>query len=87
MKEFAIMDGDMFFQRLEPNERYNRNVRAIQTDAHDMSKYTPIFGHEEKWFDARTAQGYLSGLVESLRWDDQRYHAYALICKEEHHAE
>lgn len=22
MKEFAIMDGDMFFQRLEPNEHF-----------------------------------------------------------------
>ena len=84
MKKFAIMDGDMFFQRLEPNENYNRNARVIQTNAHSLSEYTPIFGHEPKWFDARTAHGYLDGLVESVRWDKEIfYKAYALICKEE----
>ena len=51
MKQFAIMDGDMFFQRLEPNERYAKSVSGIQTDLHTYSEYTPIFGHEEKWMD------------------------------------
>lgn len=48
MKQFAIMDGDMLFQRLEPNERCARSVSGIQTDRHSYSEYTPIFGHEEK---------------------------------------
>ena len=83
MKQFAIMDGDMFFQRLEPNEKYVPAGRAIQTDLHSYSEYTPVFGHEAKWFDNRTATSYLAGLVEHLRWDGDRYHAYALICKED----
>ena len=37
MKQFAIMDGDMFFQRLEPNERYAKSVSGIQTDRHSYS--------------------------------------------------
>lgn len=83
MKQFAIMDGDMFLQRLEPNERYAKSVRGIQTDLHTYSEYTPIFGHEEEWMDGRTAIGYLAGLVEHLRWEGDYYHAYALICREE----
>ena len=54
MKQFAIMDGDMFFQRLKPNERYAKSVSGIQTDLHTYSEYAPVFGHEEKWFDGRT---------------------------------
>lgn len=83
LKQFAIMDGDMFFQRLEPNERYAKSVRGIQTNLHTYSEYTPIWGQEEKWMDGRTATGYLAGLVEHLRWEGDRYHAYALICREE----
>ena len=69
MKQFAIMDGDMFFQRLEPNERYAKHVSGIQTDRHSYSEYTPIFGYEEKWMDGRTVIGYLAGLVEFQRWE------------------
>lgn len=83
MKQFAIMDGDMFFQRLDPNAKYVLVGRAIQTDLHSYSEYTPVFGHDPKWFDSRTATAYLAGLVEHLRWDGDRYHAYALICKED----
>lgn len=82
MKQFAIMDGDMFLQRLEPNERYAPAGRSIQTNLHGYSEYTPVFGHEPKWFDSRTVTGYLSGLVEHLRWEGDRYHAYAIICKD-----
>lgn len=83
MKQFAIMDGDRFFQRLEPNERYSKSVSGIQTDRHSYSEYTPIFGHEEKWMDGRTVTGYLAGLVEFQKWEGDYYHAYALICREE----
>lgn len=83
VKKFAIMDGDMFLQRLEPNDRYANSVRGIQTNLHTYSEYTPIFGHEERWFDSRTATSYLTGLVEHLRWEGDRYHAYALIFREE----
>lgn len=85
MKKFAIMDGNMFLQRLEPNERYAKSARGIQTDLHTYSEYTPIFGHEEHWMDSRTATSYLAGLVENLRWEGDRYHAYELICKEADH--
>ena len=85
MKKFAIMDGNMFLQRLEPNERYAKSARGIQTDLHTYSEYTPIFGHEEHWMDSRTATSYLAGLVENLRGEGDRYHAYALICKEADH--
>ena len=85
MKQFAIMDGDMFLQRLDPIERYAKSTRGIQTDLHTYSEYTPIFGHAEKWFDNRTVSAYLAGLVEHLRWEGDRYHAYALICKEAAH--
>ena len=85
MKKFAIMDGNMFLQRLEPNERYAKSARGIQTDLHTYSEYTPIFGHEEHWMDSRTATSYLAGLVENLRWEGDRDHAYALICKEADH--
>lgn len=82
MKVFAIMDGDMFFQRLDPNEKYAPSGRAIQTSLHSYSEYTPVFGHDPKWFDSRTVTSYLSGLTEHLRWEGDIYHAYALICKE-----
>lgn len=85
LKKFAIMDGNMFLRRLEPNERYAKSARGIQTDLHTYSDYTPIFGREEHWMDSRTATGYLAGLVENLRWEGDRYHAYALICKEDDH--
>lgn len=85
MKQFAVMDGDMFLQRLEPNERYAKSARGIQTGLHTYSEYTPIFGHEEHWMDSRTATSYLAGLVGNLRWEGDRYHAYALICKEAAH--
>lgn len=82
MKQFAIMDGDMFFQRLDPNERYSKSVSGIQTDRHSYSEYTPIFGYDEKWFDNRTVTSYLAGLVEHLRWEGS-YHTYTLIRREE----
>ena len=85
VKQFAVMDGDMFLQRLEPNERYAKSARGIQTGLHTYSEYTPIFGHEEHWVDSRTATSYLAGLVENLRWEGDRCHAYALICKEAAH--
>ena len=85
VKQFAVMDGDRFLQRLEPNERYAKSARGIQTGLHTYSEYTPIFGHEEHWMDSRTATSYLAGLVENLRWEGDRYHAYALICKEAAH--
>lgn len=44
MKQFAIMDGDMFFQRLKPNERYAKSVSGIQTDLHTYSEYAPVLG-------------------------------------------
>lgn len=83
MRRFAIMDGDMFLQRLEPNARYAKSASGIQTGLHTYSEYTPIFGHKEQWFDSRTATSYLAGLVEHLRWEGGHYHAYALICREE----
>ena len=39
VKQFAIMDGDMFFQMLKPNERYAKSVSGIQTDLHTYSEY------------------------------------------------
>lgn len=79
------MDGDMFLQRLEPNSKYVQAGRAIQSNLHSYSEYTPIFGHDPNWIDSRTAVGYLNGLVEHLRWEGDKYHAYALICREERH--
>lgn len=83
MKKFAIMDGDMFLQCMEPNDNYVPAGRAIQTNLHSFNEYNPIFGHEEKWFDARTISGMLPFLIEAERWNGMRYKAYALICKEE----
>lgn len=83
MKQFAIMDGDMFLQRLEPNERYAKSVSGIQMDRHSYSEYIPIFGHKEKWMDGRTVISHLAGLVEFQRWEGDYYHSYALICREE----
>ena len=42
MKQFAIIDGDMFFQRLKPNERYAKSVSGIQTNLHTYSERLPI---------------------------------------------
>lgn len=81
MKQFAIVEGDMFLQRVEANENYKKQSRSIQTNPHDESEFTPIFGSEPKWFDARTVQGYCKTLIESARWDDRRHITYGLICK------
>ena len=62
--------------------RAKRKIRKVRKT---YSEYTPIFGHEEHWMDSRTATSYLAGLVENLRWEGDRYHAYALICKEADH--
>lgn len=83
MKQFAIMDGDMFLQRMEPNENYVAAGRAIQTNLHSFNEYSPVFGHDEKWFDARTISGMIQSLIDAERWNGIRYKAYALICKEE----
>lgn len=83
MKKFAVMDGDMFLQRMEPNENYAPAGRAIQTNLHSFNEYSPVFGHDEKWFDARTISGMIPSLIDAERWSGIRYKAYALICREE----
>ena len=83
MKQYAIVEGDMFLQGFEPNENYKQTGRAIQTNLHDNSEYTPIFGHEPKWYDRRTATGYMQTLIECARWDDRRHITYGLIIKKE----
>lgn len=81
MKNFAIVEGDMFLQGFEPNERYKATGRAIQSNLHDLSEYTPIFGHEPKWYDCHTVIGYMQTLIECARWDDRRHVTYGLIVK------
>ena len=59
MKWFAIMDGDMFLQDVVPNKNYIRTGRAIQTNLHSYNEFSPVFAHEEKWFDSATISGML----------------------------
>lgn len=81
MKMYAITEGDMFLQRFDVNEEYKRDAKAIQSNPHDHSEFTPIFGREEKWFDCRTATGYMQSLIEHARWDDRRHITFGLIVK------
>lgn len=81
-KWFAVVDGDMFLQRFEPNEHYKTTGRAIQTNLHDQSEFTPIFAYEEKWFDPITLSGYMPILIDSARWDKRRHITYGIIARE-----
>lgn len=82
MKKFAIMDGELFLQRVEPNENYIPVGRAIQTDLHQFNEYRTVFGKEEKWFDPRTLRGYIDILIDEERWSGNDHKEYVLICKE-----
>lgn len=81
MKWFAIMDGDMFLQDFVPNKNYIRTGRAIQTNLHSYNEFSPVFSHDEKWFDSATISGMIPLLIDFERWDEGRYKSYALICK------
>ena len=83
MKLYAIIEGDMFLQRFDVNDTYNQNASAIQTNLHNHTEFTPIFAHDEKWFDCRTATGYMQSLIDYARWDNRRHVTYGLIVKQE----
>lgn len=62
MKQFAIIDGDMFLNRIEFVEKDRR--------------FIPIFSHEETWFDAKTAKGYIGVLLDDC---NAKYNYYDVL--------
>lgn len=69
MKKYSVKVNGMYLQGFEPNETYCKNCRAIQTNLHNESEYNPIFKNESKEFDSTTLKGYLSTLIETIRWN------------------
>lgn len=67
MKKFAIINGDMFLNRIEFVEKDHR--------------FIPIFSHEETWFDAKTAKGYIGVLLDDCDAKSNYYDTFSLICK------
>lgn len=63
-----IMDGVRYLQRFDINETYIAQKRAIQSNLHDASEFTSIWGSDPKAFDLITARGYLQTLCEEMRW-------------------
>lgn len=69
MKKVEIIkNGTRYLQRFETNETYIAQKRAIQSNRHDASEYTSIWGSDPKAFDLITARGYLQALCEEMRW-------------------
>lgn len=69
MKKVEIIrDGCRYLQRFEVNETYVSQKRAIQSNLHNESEFTSIWGADPKAFDLITARGYLQSLCEEMRW-------------------
>lgn len=70
MKRFCVEINNQFLQGFIENEKYVKNCRAIQTNLHNESEFSPILGSEKKFFDSTTLKGYLSNLLECVRWNE-----------------
>ena len=72
MKKYSIKVNNKYLSGFEENETYMRNSRAIQSSLHDASEFNPVLQEEEKLFDGRTCTGYLTTLIECIRWNGLR---------------
>lgn len=69
MKRFAIKVNEKYLSGFEANESYVRGGRAIQSNLHSESEYDAVLQDEPKLFDSTTCKGYLSSLIETIRWN------------------
>lgn len=67
MKQFAIIDGDMFLNRIEFVEQEHR--------------FIPVFSHEETWFDAKTAKGHIGVLLDNCDVKSNYYDVFTVMGK------
>lgn len=69
-KRYAIKVNERYLKGFEANESYCHSGRVIgNTGLHNESEYDAKFQDEPKLFDSTTCKGYLSTLIETIRWN------------------
>lgn len=69
MKRYSIKVNNQYLSGFEENETYVKNARSIQSTLHDASEYNPVLQDEQMLFDGRTCTGYITTLIECIRWN------------------
>ena len=69
MKKYSVKVNDMYLHGFEPNETYCKNARCIQSNLHSDSEYNAILSKDKKLFDSATLKGYITSLIETIRWN------------------
>lgn len=69
-KQYSIKVNDQYLKGFEANESYCSSGRVIgNTGLHNESEYDAVLQNEPKLFDSTTCKGYLSTLIETIRWN------------------
>ena len=69
-KQYAIKVNGQYLKGFEANESYCHSGRVIgNTVLHNESEYDAVLQDEPKMFDSTTCKGYLSTLIETIRWN------------------
>lgn len=79
MKRFCIEISNQYLQGFVENEKYVKNCRAIQTNLHNESEFSPVIANEKKFFDSTTLKGYLSNLLECIRWNEVNVDEFKIL--------
>lgn len=69
-KQYAIKVNNKYLKGFEANASYCHSGRVIgNTGLHNESEFNAELQDEPKLFDSTTCKGYLSTLVETIRWN------------------
>lgn len=69
-KQYAIKINNQYLNGFEANESYCHSGRVIgNTGLHNESEFNAVLQDEPKLFDSTTCKGYLSTLIETIRWN------------------
>ncbi|WMC91235.1 hypothetical protein [Kineothrix sp. MB12-C1] len=69
LKKYAIKVDGKYLKEFIENESYCKSGRSIGYALHAESEFDPVFQNEMKVFDSTTCKGYLSCLIECIRWN------------------
>jgi hypothetical protein len=84
MKKYTIKVNNKYLKGFEANESYCRSGRVIgNTGLHNESEYDAELQDEPKLFDSTTCKGYLSTLIEIIRWNGLKTSKIEIEVKEQ----
>ncbi len=69
LKKYAIKANGKYLKEFVENDSYYKSGRSIGYALHAESEFEPVFQDEPKEFDSTTCKGYLSCLIECIRWN------------------